>query len=65
MAGFGLFSKTSRRTQRGSAAQRAQRSLFAMSEDVPEEKPRHAPGFPVGVLDLVGLSTYRRPADQR
>ena len=29
------------------------------------EKPRHAPGFPVGVLDLVGLSTYRRPADQR
>ena len=29
------------------------------------EKPRPAPGFPVGVLDLVGLSTYRRPADQR
>ena len=29
------------------------------------EKPRHAPGSPVGVLDLVGLSTYRRPADQR
>lgn len=35
------------------------------SEDVPERSPRHAPGFPVGVLDLVGLSTYRRPADQR
>lgn len=29
------------------------------------EKPGPAPGFPVGVLDLVGLSTYRRPADQR
>ena len=36
-----------------------------MSEDVPERSPRHTPGFPVGVLDLVGLSTYRRPADQR
>ena len=36
-----------------------------MSEDVPERSPRPAPGFPVGVLDLVGLSTYRRPADQR
>ena len=35
------------------------------SEDVPERSPRHAPGFPVGVLDLVGLSTYRRSADQR
>ena len=32
-----------------------------MSEDVPERSPRHAPGFPVGVLDLVGLSlgTFR------
>lgn len=38
---------------------------LCMSEDVPERNPRHAPGFPVGVLDLVGLSTYRRPADQR
>ncbi len=38
---------------------------LCMSEDVPERSPRHAPGFPVGVLDLVGLSTYRRPADQR
>lgn len=38
---------------------------LCMSEDVPERRPRHAPGFPVGVLDLVGLSTYRRPADQR
>lgn len=38
---------------------------LCMSEDVPEGSPRHAPGFPVGVLDLVGLSTYRRPADQR
>lgn len=36
-----------------------------MSEDVPERSPRPAPGSPVGVLDLVGLSTYRRPADQR
>lgn len=36
-----------------------------MSEDVPERNPRPAPEFPVGVLDLVGLSTYRRPADQR
>ena len=38
---------------------------LCMSEDVPERSPRPAPGFPVGVLDLVGLSTYRRPADQR
>ena len=38
---------------------------LCMSEDVPERNPRHAPGSPVGVLDLVGLSTYRRPADQR
>ena len=38
---------------------------LCMSEDVPERNPRHAPGFPVGVLDLVGLSTYRHPADQR
>lgn len=38
---------------------------LCMSEDVPERNPRPAPGFPVGVLDLVGLSTYRRPADQR
>ena len=36
-----------------------------MSEDVPEKNPVTPPGFPVGVLDLVGLSTYRRPADQR
>ena len=36
-----------------------------MSEDVLGRHPRPAPGFPVGVLDLVGLSTYRRPADQR
>ena len=36
-----------------------------MSEDVPERNPHPAPGFPVGVLDLVGLSTYRRPAGQR
>ena len=38
---------------------------LCMSEDVLGRNPRHAPGFPVGVLDLVGLSTYRRPADQR
>ena len=38
---------------------------FAARLDCSGEKPRHAPGFPVGVLDLVGLSTYRRPADQR
>lgn len=36
-----------------------------MSEDVPERNPVTPLGFPVGVLDLVGLSTYRRPADQR
>lgn len=38
---------------------------LCMSEDVPERSPVTPCGFPVGVLDLVGLSTYRRPADQR
>lgn len=38
---------------------------LCMSEDVPERNPVTPCGFPVGVLDLVGLSTYRRPADQR
>ena len=64
MAGFGLFSKTSRRTQRAPPRE-ARSGALCMSEDVPERSPRPAPGFPVGVLDLVGLSTYRRPADQR
>lgn len=36
-----------------------------MSEDVLGSNPVTPCGFPVGVLDLVGLSTYRRPADQR
>lgn len=36
-----------------------------MSEDVLGRDPVTPCGFPVGVLDLVGLSTYRRPADQR
>lgn len=47
------------------SARRPQGRKRRESEDVPERSPRHAPGFPVGVLDLVGLSTYRRPADQR
>lgn len=47
------------------SASRPQGRKRRESEDVPERSPRHAPGFPVGVLDLVGLSTYRRPADQR
>lgn len=47
------------------SARRPQGRKRRESEDVPERSPRPAPGFPVGVLDLVGLSTYRRPADQR
>lgn len=38
---------------------------LCMSEDVLGRSPVTPCGFPVGVLDLVGLSTYRRPADQR
>lgn len=38
---------------------------LCMSEDVPERSPRPAPDSRWEVLDLVGLSTYRRPADQR
>ncbi len=36
-----------------------------MSEDVPERNPVTPPDSRWEVLDLVGLSTYRRPADQR
>ena len=64
MAAMGYFPKHP--AGRKEAPPRNARSgALCMSEDVPERSPRPAPGFPVGVLDLVGLSTYRRPADQR
>ena len=64
-AGRGFLSGTLRRTQRGSAARSAMRSLFACPRTFRRETPDPPPDSRWGVLDLVGLSTYRRPADQR
>lgn len=50
MAGFGLFSKTSRRTQRGSLHEVRSEPL-CMSEDVLGGSP-NSPGDPAGVMSL-------------